>query len=129
MNRLTIYTATLALGLLAPVATAAPKFMITHNLTNVQTNAFVDSVPAPFPTKPNSSSRTGWVIVKMGCSTHAAEGICPAQIKMATDTPSPVVVGTVFVDLESGNISPGMIAGGGYTLTVNGPGEITLTTD
>jgi hypothetical protein len=129
MNRFIPITATLAFGLFTSVAFAAPKFMTTHNLSNVQTNAFVDGVPGPAPTNPDASSQVSWMFVKIGCKAHAAEGICPAVIMMATNTPAPIELGTVYVNLESGDITPSRLSGGGYTLTVNGPGEITVSND
>ena len=46
---------------------------------------------------------------------------------MGTNTASPVLLGMVTLDLVSGLITPSQVSGNGYTLTVNGPGETTLS--
>ncbi len=36
---------------------------------------------------------------------------------------------TLILDLNSGEITPKVIKSNGYTITINGPGEATLTKD
>lgn len=129
MNRFTHYAAALAVSLCSTAALAAPQYLITHNLTDVESNAFVAGNASPAPTKANSTNQVSWFIVKMACFGQTTEGKCPAVIKMATDTSSPIELGTVYLDLESGAVTPTRLSANGYTLTVNAPGETTLTKD
>ena len=66
----------------------------------------------------------------MACFGHTVDGKCPALIKMGTgpnDGGNPVELGTVTLDLNTGIITPSQISANGYTVTVNGPGETTLS--
>lgn len=120
--------AAITLGLTASAAIAAPKQLITHNLTSVESNAFVaGTIPSQHPTHPHSDNKVMWAGVRLACFGHVTNGTCWAVIKMETDTANPVNLGTVTIDLESGDITPKQLTAYGYTLTVNGPGETTLT--
>lgn len=128
MNRLLKSVTVGALSLLTAAAFAAPQQLITHNTTNVESNAFIDgTIPSQHPTKAHSDGKVFWTIVKMACFGHTTNGKCSALIKMATNTAAPVILGTVSMDLESGDITPKQIIANGYMLTVNGPGETTLS--
>ncbi|KTD63879.1 hypothetical protein [Legionella spiritensis] len=118
----------LALGVsfYAGSVSASPKAMVTHNQTSMTTNAYVDGVAAPKPAMPHSTTSVPWFFVKAGCDKHVGDGICPAVIKMNIDSDSPIEVGTLYVDLHSGVISPAEISAHGFTITVNAPGEITV---
>ena len=48
---------------------------------------------------------------------------------MDTNTGNPIEIGIVSLDLTTGDISPKQISANGYTMTVNGPGESTLSKD
>jgi hypothetical protein len=114
-------------GLSIPLAIANPSYLVTHNKTNVQSNAFVAGViPSSVPTPPNGDSKVHWVLVRILCAGHTIQGRCSALIKMATNTRNPIPLGMVSMDIESGDIIPKQISANGYTLTVNGPGEVTL---
>ncbi|OGV25345.1 MAG: hypothetical protein A3F18_00070 [Legionellales bacterium RIFCSPHIGHO2_12_FULL_37_14] len=107
---------------------AAPTFLLTHNQTDVESNAYIDgTIPSIYPTKPHSDSKVYWNMVRVACHGHTANNICTALIKMASNTPNPIDVGYVNLDLTTGEITPKVISNNGYTLTVNGPGETTLT--
>lgn len=123
--------ATLALGLFTLTAMAAPpKQLITHNVTDVESNAYVAGiVPSQHPTRPHTDGKVFWTAVRMACFGHTVNGKCAALIKMATNTDNPVEIGTVTVDLNTGDITPKLISANGYSITVNGPGETTLTKD
>ncbi|HRD70202.1 MAG: hypothetical protein Q8M40_13085 [Legionella sp.] len=109
-------------------AFASPTHLTTHNNTDLESNAFVaGTVPSPYPTGAHTTRQVYWNMVRLACFGHTTNGKCPAVIRMATNTAHPFDVGTVSMDLESGDISPKTITGNGYTLTVNGPGEATLT--
>lgn len=128
MNRFTHTITAITLGLTTSIAFAAPKQLITHNLTNVESNAYVAGViPSQHPTKAHSDNKVMWAAVKMACYGHTVNGKCWALVKMATNTATPVELGTVSIDIETGIITPNQISANGYTLTVNGPGETTLT--
>ncbi|MDI1352347.1 MAG: hypothetical protein PSV35_06200 [bacterium] len=122
-------TLTLSLGVtVAFAATVPPVYLITHNNTSVQSNAFVNgNIPSPYPSQPNSTRSVFWNIVKLACYGHVVEGKCSALIKMATDTAKPITVGTVALHLETGDITPKTIIANGYKVVVNGPGEVTLS--
>lgn len=121
---------TVALGLTTTVALAIPTHLITHNRTSVESNAYIGGVvPSPRPTPPHSDRSVNWAVVLISCSGHTVGTKCSATIKMAPNSPDPITIGTVTVDLKSGDITPKQISANGYTLTVNGPAETTITED
>lgn len=106
---------------------ASPILLITHNTTDSESNAFVaGTIESHYPSKAHSDNKVSWVSVKMACFGHTVDSKCPALIKMGTNTPNPVELGTVVMDLNTGDITPKQITANGYTLIVNGPGETTL---
>lgn len=112
----------------ANYALAAPAFLLTHNLTDVESNAYIDgTIPSIYPTKAHSEGKVYWNMVKVACHGHTKGNICTALIKMATNTPNPVDVGYVNLDLLTGEINPKTVTGNGYSVTVNGPAETTIT--
>ncbi len=120
----------LALSLTCALAHAAPKQLITHNTTDFESNAFVaGTIPSQYPTAAHSDGRVFWGAVKMACFGHLVNSTCPALIRVGTNTPNPVDVGMVYLNLDTGEITPSSIQGNGYTLLVNGPGETTLLKD
>ncbi|KTC86435.1 hypothetical protein [Legionella brunensis] len=128
MNQLFKSLTASALALATTTALASPAYLVTHNKTNVESNAYVAGVAAPHPTAPNSDGKVSWLVVRMACYGHVDKsGRCHAVIKMATNTDKPIELGTVSMDVENGDIQPKQVTGNGYTLTVNGPGEATLT--
>jgi hypothetical protein len=118
----------LGLCFAASVAMATPpKQLITHNNTDVESNAYIaGTIPSQHPTYPHSDNKVTWTAVRMACFGHLENKQCSAVIKMATNTATPVELGTVYVDIETGEITPKFLSGNGYTMTVNGPGETTL---
>lgn len=115
---------------LVSVAYAAPKQLITHNHTNVESNAYVDGVIASqHPTKANSDNKVFWASVKVACFGRTKNNECRALIKMATDTKNPVELGWATINLVTGEITPKYISSNGYHLEVDGPGETSLYTD
>lgn len=122
-----------ALGFITATSSAAatpPRQLITHNTTNTESNAFIDdNIPSQYPTKAHSDSKVFWTVVKMACFGHTVNGKCSALIKMETDTTHPLSIGKVYVDIETGDITPKQLSAHGYTITVNGPGETTLSQD
>ncbi|KTD25023.1 Uncharacterised protein [Legionella lansingensis] len=127
MNQLLKSLTASALALITTAALASPAYLITHNRTNVESNAYVAGVPSPHPTKANSDGKVSWLAVRVACYNHTENGICKAVIKMATNTPNPIELGVVSMNIESGDITPKALTGNGYTMTVNGLGEATLT--
>lgn len=122
--------ATLGLSLVALSSSAAPRFLITHNNTDAESNAFIDGViPSQHPSKPHSENRVFWTAVRLACFGHIVEDYCAAVIKMETDTPNPLVIGTLKMNMHTGEIIPAQLSANGYTVTVNGPGESTITKD
>ena len=109
---------------------AAPKQLITHNKTSVESNAFIDgSIPSVYPSKANNDNRVFWASVKLACYGRISNNICHALIKMKTDTAEPVELGWVSMNLVTGEISPSFLSANGFHLQVNSPGETTLTED
>lgn len=117
----------ITLGLSTTLLFASPAFLITHNHTDVESNAYINEKPSPNPTKANKDSMILWGAVRMICYQKTSNNLCPALIKMATNTNQPVELGLVQMNIETGEISPKLLSKNGYTLTVNGPGEATLT--
>ncbi len=48
---------------------------------------------------------------------------------MATNTANPIELGSVVMNLDTGEIVPNELHANGYALYVNGPGETTLMKD
>ncbi|MFA6302621.1 MAG: hypothetical protein WC627_05750 [Legionella sp.] len=120
----------LTLILTAATSFAMPEHLTTHNLTNTESNAFVAGhIPSPYPTPANSSRQVYWNMVRLACFGYTTDNKCSALIKMDTNTPNPVELGTVTMDLTTGDIQPKQMSNNGYTMTVNGPGETTITRD
>lgn len=127
MKQLKGFTA-LALGLTANIALASPSHLITHNRTNVESNAYIANlIPSRHPTPAGGDGKVSWTLVKIACKLNTKNGSCPAMIKMATNTKNPIDLGMVYLNLETGDITPKVLSAHGYTMTVNGPGEATLT--
>jgi len=130
MNLLFKSISAVALSFSAMAALASPPpYLITNNNTNEESNAYVDNVPSVYPTPANTSRKTFWNLVKLACYGHTIDGKCPALIKMATDTANPIEVGTVLLDLDTGDITPKQLSNQGYTIIINGPGEATISKD
>lgn len=117
----------ITLSLSAIAAFAAPTYLTTHNNTNEESNAFVAGVPSPYPTPAQSTRQVYWNLVRIACYGHSTGNQCSAVIKMATNTANPIEIGTVSMDLTTGDINPKVISAQGYTLTVTGIAEATIT--
>jgi hypothetical protein len=118
------------LGLTTTALMASPRQLITHNMTDVESNAFVaGTIPSQHPAKAYSDSKVVWTEVRMACFGHTINGKCSALIKMGTGPNDSEIVdlGMVTLDLNTGIITPSTLSANGYTMTVNGPGETTLT--
>lgn len=106
---------------------AAPSVLITHNTTDVESNAYIDgTIPSLYPTKPHSDSRVIWNVVRLACHGHTQNNQCLALIRMAPNTPDALDVGYVSLNLITGEITPKELVANGYHLVVNGPAETTL---
>lgn len=120
----------ITLSLSAATVFAMPEYLITHNDADVTSNAYVaGTIPSPYPTEAHSTRKVYWNMVRLACFGNTQDNKCSALIKMATDTDSPIELGYVSMDLTTGDITPKTLSSNGYTLTVNGPGETTLTKD
>lgn len=128
MNSMLKSITAIALGLSSATALAIPNYLTTHNLTTSESNAFIDgTIPSPYPTVANSTRDVYWNLVRLACYGHTTNGRCSALIKMDTNKATAISVGTLSMNIESGDISPKQITNNGYTITVNGPGEVTIT--
>ncbi len=118
----------LSATLMGSSAFAEPQYLITHNRTNVDSDAYIDgTLPSGHPTKANSDGKVIWGLVKFICFGHIVNNSCSALIKMETNTSHPVVLGTVSMNLSTGDITPKSLVANGYAMNVNSPGEVTLT--
>ncbi len=127
MNGFFKILAVTTLGLCSQAALAAPSALMTHNHTDVESNAFIDgTVKSPYPTKAHADGSVSWTAVRIACLGHTSNNKCKALIKMATNTANPVNLGWLEMDLTSGDLNPKQVQSNGYTLTVNGPAEVTL---
>ena len=120
-----------ALCLFAATALATPpKQLITHNTTDYESNGFIDgSIPSQYPTKPRSDGKVAWTAVKLACFGHTVDGKCSALIKIATNTAKPIEIGTLSLDLNTGDITPKYLSANGFSITVTGLGETTISTN
>ena len=118
----------ITLSLSVITAFASPDYLVTHNNTNEESNAFIAGTPSPYPTSAHSTRKVYWNMVRLACYGHTTDGKCSAVIKMATNS-NPIVIGSVSMDLATGDINPKRLSANGYTLIVNGPGETTLSKD
>lgn len=130
MNSMLKSISALVLSLTAAGALAVPSNLTTHNNTDVESNAFIaGTIPSPYPTLAHSTRQVPWNMVRFACYGNTTNGKCSALIKMATNTANPIDIGYVMMELDTGNITPKTLSAKGYTLTVNGPGEATITKD
>lgn len=130
MNRLRNILTALTLSLGATTALASPTQLITHNTTDFESNAFVaGTIPSQHPSKPHSDNKVSWVSVRMACYGHIVNGKCPALIKIATNTASPIELGMVYMDLNTGDITPKQLSANGFSVIVSAPGETTILKD
>ena len=120
----------IALGLTAGIALAEPDYLTTHNNTNEESNAYIAGyIPSPYATPGNTTRQLYWTMVRMACWGHTTNGKCSALIKIGTDTANPKDLGTVTMDMDTGDITPKLINSQGYTIIINGPGEATINKD
>ncbi|ARB91724.1 hypothetical protein [Legionella longbeachae] len=114
------------LSLGAATTFAAPEYLTTHNNTSEESNAYIAGAPSLYPTPANTTKKVFWNLVKMACYGHTTNGKCSASIKMATNTPDPIDIADVTLDLNSGTITVVKQKNYNYTFTINGPGEATI---
>jgi hypothetical protein len=116
------------LGLSAATTFAMPASLITHNNTDVESNAYIAGfIPSPYPTAAHDTRSVAWNMVRLACFGHTTNDICQALIKVATNTDKPVELGYLSMNIKSGDITPTVLSSQGYTITVNRPGETTIT--
>ncbi|AHE66612.1 hypothetical protein [Legionella oakridgensis] len=130
MNCLLKTFAAAALSLTTMAVFAVPSQLKTHNDTDFQSNAYVGpslDIASPHPTKAHSTNSVFWGVVQVICGKRT--GTCNALIKMKTDTASPVTIGQVTLNLDTGDITPKSLTANGFTITVIGPGETRITQD
>lgn len=109
-------------------AVASPKSFITHNRTSVESNAYIDgTIPSPYPTPAGKDKSVMWELVRLACIGHTTNGKCAAVVKMAANTKNPIDVAKLSMNLDSGAIALEEIYSTAFTITVNGPGEVTIT--
>lgn len=127
MNLLFKSLSAITLSLSAVTTFASPAYLTTINHTSEESNAYVAGVPSIYPTPANSKKDVYWNLVKLACYGHSTGKNCPAVVKMATNTANPIEIGTLSMDLDTGDITPKQLSNNGYTITVTGPAETTIT--
>ena len=106
---------------------ASPAQLITHNTTDFESGAYIaGTIPPQHPVKAHSDGKVFWASVRMSCVGHIVNNQCPAMVRMATDTANPIDVGMVYLNLNTGVITPSSLTNNGFTILVNGPGETTI---
>lgn len=129
MNCFTKYLTALTLGLVTASSFAnPPRYLSTDNQTSVESNAFVaGTFPSPTPSKAKAVNDVPWIVVQMACYGRSTGKMCPATIKMATNTSTPEVLASVEMNVDTGVINILSIdTSSKYNLIVNGPGKVTL---
>ena len=130
MKRFIKLLTVITLSLPTLVLAVPPKQLVTHNNTDYESNAFIDgNIPSQHPTRAHADNKVYWAAVKMACFGHIVNGRCSALIKIATNTSTPLDIGMLAMDLNTGDITPKVISANGFTITVNGPAETTITQD
>ena len=127
MRRLLISCVAASLSIVAQMSWASPKQLITHNLTDLDVNALVaGTIPSPYPTKAHSDGKVNWAQVRITCVGHTVDNWCPALVRIGHNTPNPIDIGTVEINLNSGVIRPNELQAHGYRMIVNGVAESTI---
>lgn len=122
--------ALLSAGFISSMAMADPSYLVTHNKTSVESNAFVDGViPSAHPTAAHSDGSVAWPLVRLACFGRTTNNMCKAIIKMRTNTNNPVELGWVEMNVNTGDIMPKTLSANGYTLQVVGVAEVELLED
>jgi len=107
---------------------SAPQFLISHNQTLYQSTAYVDGkISLPNTIEPLSDTTTSWITLKRLCFGRSLSSRCPIIIKMGTDTGYPFDLGLIYIDLNSGAITPNQLSFNNVVLRVNNNGELTLS--
>lgn len=121
---------TLSFGIATAFATP-PTYLTTYNHADKDSRAFIDgTVPSPDILKPRKAPYTKlWNIVRLACQGHTTKDKkCKAVIKMDPNDKA-IVVGTLTMNLDTGDITPISVSGNGYTIKVLGAGEVEITKD
>ncbi|KTD25884.1 MULTISPECIES: hypothetical protein [Legionella] len=127
MNRMLKGLVATTLSLSATVVLAHPTDLIIRNTTDVEMNEYIDGIVPAIPTPAKSVGTVPWTLIEMACYGYTLKGKCSALIKLATDTNKPFKLGTITIDMETGEISPQSITGPkGYKFKATGPGKATL---
>ena len=126
MNSILKAVSIIALSVNSLVVFSAPLYFITHNNTSEQSNGFIGgTTPSPYPTPANTTRQVAWNLVRIAC--FPLNELCSATVKMATDTNDPIEIGRLEMNLKTGDINPKSLSNNGYTITVNGPAETTIS--
>lgn len=104
-------------------AAPPPVFNVVNNL-GVATESYIagqmtSSTPA------NSTRSKTWGTIALKCTSHRLNPICPVTIMLATAPKT--VLGTLNINIISGEISPKVLSSNGYTMTLNEPATIVFT--
>lgn len=130
MNLVLKSLSAITLSLCAAAAFSQPEFLTTHNNTEFESNAYVSGyIPSPYPTSAHSTREIRWNMVRMACFGHTTDNKCPALVILGPNTATPIELGYLTLDLNTGEITPKQLSNKGYTITVNGLGESTINKD
>jgi hypothetical protein len=116
-------------GFLGVAYAELPRQLVTHNLTNVWSNAYINNQFATdrHATPPHQTKGVPWIEVLMACKQYLINGVCWATVKMDTKG-SPVELCKVGLNMTTGELTPESRCAGnnGYSFTVDGKGVATL---
>ncbi len=115
------------LALITGTALAAPSYLITHNTTDAESNAYIAGRPSIYPTKPHSDKKLNWALVRLACFGHTSGDKCKAEIFMESNTSHKKSLGFLTMNLKTGEITPRKLQKSGYRIIVNRPGETTIS--
>lgn len=131
MYKLKKHIAIISLNLMAAVVYAAPAVskITIDNQCDLEARAYIASLPTPTPSAPGKITSISWPAVLSACSGHTSNNICPATIKLATNTSQPFLLGDVSINIKTGVITPSTLSSQGYTMNVVGLGSVRLSKD
>lgn len=110
-----------------PIIYSAPQVLTTHNQTNYQAIAYVDGkISLPKIAEPLSDSSISWVTVNRLCYGRTVNNKCPLVIKMKGLSSYSFDLGVIYMDLNSGEITPKQITFNHIQLNAHNTGELSL---
>lgn len=111
---------------LSGTALASPSYMVTENKTSASVSANIGGQESRDPVKPGETKNRPWFLVKAMCKIAGQSSSCSADI-VANKNGDKSKLGTMTMNLDSGEISPKQLNNGRYTLNVVGNAHVIIT--